>query len=623
MKTENYWIIAFLVTMFILPVGCSDGDEIIPKEKIEVQNEEALTQTSYANNEKGKEISFSTPAAWSSVIGSTADTRASDSPDWLSISPESGDKAGNYNVTIHLTSNLTGKDRSAYIHIVSADTKVTINVTQMGTKEDGETLGRRVIFHVNQCNENWNGSANPYLTNDGDTLTLFKNSLKVGTYQTDEDGLIELLLENGEYEYLVSNDDMKNISKAGYLIAGIYTSQEEIDQAPKVETGSLNPGDLMLSDLDGDGVINKNDFVTKAPLTVAPGKEETQTVEVYMAALDFAPLNRFSYDEEKFTLSRNYGEMIRLSYIIDAALTHEADIPAYKQFSNYSFTAKDNSVADLWNASYGTILTANNILDRIVYIPEYSHAEKDKYMVEATYYRAYAYGMLLSYFGGVPLISSHAFPDDAIRSSEAETVQFIIQDCDEVAGKGDGFLKYAALQLKARNFIFIKNWDGATDALTRIIDSNKYTLPAGNEWGKDAISEGLVFASGVFPDVLKKGDRVYPVRYTETLLLYGEAMIELGRATMVAADYLNELLLMAGKAPLQLVQMTQEQLRGTVNMLWKDILSMEGHSFFQLRRTNRFISFASGFGATEKHKLLPIPDSVIQKYRNIQLNPGW
>jgi hypothetical protein len=71
------------------------------------------------------------------------------------------------------------------------------------------------------------------------------------------------------FTYTAARGDEKNISAEGYLIAGIFTSQAEIDNSSVVKTGetpngemiyrALHPGDLKYVDINGDGIIDSRD----------------------------------------------------------------------------------------------------------------------------------------------------------------------------------------------------------------------------------------------------------------------------------------------------------------------------------------------------------------------------
>lgn len=107
---------------------------------ITVPNQTELSQTVYADQTTGKSgVNFTTAGAWTSSIAesATAKSTRAESPDWISIDPSSGDKAGNYKINITLGKNLTGEKRSATISILCGADKVTITVAQEATKEDG------------------------------------------------------------------------------------------------------------------------------------------------------------------------------------------------------------------------------------------------------------------------------------------------------------------------------------------------------------------------------------------------------------------------------------------------------------------------------------------------------
>jgi len=120
----------FLAIMLFAISGC--GDENQPT-SITIENREALNQTVYAD-ETPATVSFATKGAWTSTISEGA-TKSTVS--WLSISPDRGDEAGSYTITISMAPNATGSDRSATITIKCEGTTITVTVTQKATKRDG------------------------------------------------------------------------------------------------------------------------------------------------------------------------------------------------------------------------------------------------------------------------------------------------------------------------------------------------------------------------------------------------------------------------------------------------------------------------------------------------------
>jgi hypothetical protein len=133
--------------------SCKSEDET-PSAPIAVQNEQALIQSVYADDTQGTNVQFTTAGAWTSSIAisgnivpvpgsmSTTHTEAlplstSGTNTWISIEPNSGDKAGNYDVTLNLEPNFTGETRSAVVTLVSEGQETNISVTQQSTAETG------------------------------------------------------------------------------------------------------------------------------------------------------------------------------------------------------------------------------------------------------------------------------------------------------------------------------------------------------------------------------------------------------------------------------------------------------------------------------------------------------
>jgi len=144
-KKMLFTILAMSVICFSFS-ACSDDDPETDKNII-VANQGQLTQSVFADDLTGKsEVNFTTKGAWTSSISesTTGDLkntslRSSEksSPGWISITPDRGTEAGNYAISINLTENRTGIDRTATITIACGETTITITIIQKATKEDG------------------------------------------------------------------------------------------------------------------------------------------------------------------------------------------------------------------------------------------------------------------------------------------------------------------------------------------------------------------------------------------------------------------------------------------------------------------------------------------------------
>lgn len=134
-------------------VACDKGGEDSPPKSIIVPNEQQLIQTVYADDNTGtSDISFTTTGAWISGIIETTKVRSTGpgqtAPDWISISPSSGDAAGSYTIAITMNSNYIGSDRSAVIKVLCDGQEILMLITQKGTTADGSKPEKPVLSKV-------------------------------------------------------------------------------------------------------------------------------------------------------------------------------------------------------------------------------------------------------------------------------------------------------------------------------------------------------------------------------------------------------------------------------------------------------------------------------------------
>ena len=106
---------------------------------MEEKNEMLFNQIVNADETTGKsEVAFVTTGAWTSTI-TEVNTKLTKSgtASWISISPDHGDAAGEYTITISFQENYTSEDRKATITISFDNMDITISVTQRGTDTSG------------------------------------------------------------------------------------------------------------------------------------------------------------------------------------------------------------------------------------------------------------------------------------------------------------------------------------------------------------------------------------------------------------------------------------------------------------------------------------------------------
>ena len=136
-------------------------------------------------------------------------------------------------------------------------------------------------FHVFECNPLWSPSKNdPYfLASEAVISVRDEFGDELGPFKTDETGNYNILLERNTYFYKATKGNSSNISKDGFLIAGIFTIEgAALDTIPNAVSGGL-----MFADLNGDRIINEADKPANgyAPLQ--------QIQNIYIAPANFSP----------------------------------------------------------------------------------------------------------------------------------------------------------------------------------------------------------------------------------------------------------------------------------------------------------------------------------------------
>jgi hypothetical protein len=187
---------------------------------------------------------------------------------------------------------------------------------------------------------------------------------------------------------------------------------------------------------------------------------------------------------------------------------------------NNMIITPDNAGWGDWGGRYRDIRACNIFLENIDKLPAGTtlidgKTIKDRLKGEATFLRAWNYHMLLSYYGGVPLIKkAYVLTDEfsAPRDSYADCVKFISDECDIAAGllpvvnsgaATGRATKGAALALKSRLLLYAASdlhnttkfssfskpellgyvggdraarWKAAKDAAKAVIDLGVYSL---------------------------------------------------------------------------------------------------------------------------------------------------
>ncbi|HVG17359.1 MAG TPA: RagB/SusD family nutrient uptake outer membrane protein [Chitinophagaceae bacterium] len=142
--------------------------------------------------------------------------------------------------------------------------------------------------------------------------------------------------------------------------------------------------------------------------------------------------------------------------------------------------------------------------------------------------------------------------------------------------------------------------------------------------GSSTINERHVIKYKQTGIVQNDADIDFPVlRYADVLLMYAEALNE-GGQTATAIPFVNQLRIRAG-LPLLATTLSQSDARLAIERERRVELAFEGHRWFDLIRTGRYLPVmsAKGFATKEFHKLFPVPQRETDLNSSLSQNEGY
>jgi hypothetical protein len=365
--------------------------------------------------------------------------------------------------------------------------------------------------------------------------------------------------------------------------------------------------------------------------------------------------------------------------------------PTNREFDVYSVFATNTRVQELWSAIYKTINIANNIIDKVPFVNDATldQAERNKERGEAFFLRALSYFDLVRLWGNVPLVSrATQTPEDAKdigNSTPTQIYQFIGRDLDSAetllpaAINRNRATRYTAKALKARLYLYEKNWAKADEFATQVINDSvdfklikpysqfyaaknstesifeiDYTINNKNSYAtnwfqnpttggkkeflptddfvvliKDPAIGGsrsaLIFTTGGITygnmnfHIATGEDQSYVLRLAEIYLIRAEARAELNKLD----DGLNDLNVIRNRANVPSIASvtSRDELIDKILLERRLELAYESQRWFDLIRKDKAQAV---LGINDVNKLLlPIPRQEILVNSNLKQNPGY
>lgn len=158
---------------------------------------------------------------------------------------------------------------------------------------------------------------------------------------------------------------------------------------------------------------------------------------------------------------------------------------AFDDLRNNTYTPTNTYTAVPWEDFYKSVFYSNDIINNFPNLTIIPEEEKQIYIGEAKYFRAYSYFVLATLYGNVPYITSTKILETALqgRDSKELIVGKVIQDLKDVEvalensdNPNTKITKWAASALLARQYLYNGNWPEAEAKANDVITNSGYEL---------------------------------------------------------------------------------------------------------------------------------------------------
>jgi hypothetical protein len=269
----------------------------------------------------------------------------------------------------------------------------------------------------------------------------------------------------------------------------------------------------------------KKSFLDEEPLSIYTPDNSLQTAAQFQQAIN----NVYNGVRNIYMGNINLDTYFGLYYATDFAFNATdydpaAKLNAYKATMVPSYLIPQN----IWTAYYKIITNANLVIARAPNATQLSDADKNSFLGQALFFRAYSYNILANLYGGVPIeLNELTEPRyDYVRASRDEVYQQCRKDLQQAAGLlknisevSDGMVnKQIAQHVLTEVLISLKDYDGAIASATSVIGYSGVSLMT-NRFGRRATTPG-----DVYRDLFEYNNQNYSTGNHEGLLVIQTAL---------------------------------------------------------------------------------------------------
>ncbi|MBW8244072.1 RagB/SusD family nutrient uptake outer membrane protein [Muricauda oceani] len=191
--------------------------------------------------------------------------------------------------------------------------------------------------------------------------------------------------------------------------------------------------------------------------------------------------------ESAFTAGTGSGISYALGHYADELDHLSENQPVTRNFYNNSVLPGDSSVDGLWNSSYKLIYDCNSILEGVENSSSLSQMEKDRFMGEAFFLRAFLHFYLVNLFGDIPYVDNTDYRANLkLSGMERDAVyERILEDARKArellanqGSLGNQFRpdQWTATTFLARVYLYMENWESAREEAEYVISEGPFLL---------------------------------------------------------------------------------------------------------------------------------------------------
>lgn len=191
--------------------------------------------------------------------------------------------------------------------------------------------------------------------------------------------------------------------------------------------------------------------------------------------------------DNALTTGKSYGVSYLMGHYADELHFVDPSLSSTSYFEENNVLPTDDFVKRFWDKGYGLVYAVNRVIEGVENNPNGLEEDKDRFLGEAYFLRAYLHFYLVNLFGPIPYIDTTDYHTNTIvsRQPESEVYQRSVEDllkAKELLPVHDGSEdrarpdRWTAVALLARTYLFQKDWAKAAQEAGQLIVEGNFEL---------------------------------------------------------------------------------------------------------------------------------------------------